>query len=216
MRTSRHLEKGCSPHFVGFVPFGFNKKRGWALENTIATPDQGASLVEVLIAVVIASIAIMTSSVIIASVGKNIKSTENVYDTQNSIDLNLSAIESAADRYTCSSSACTVASGSSVPAKNGYVDVTDATTWSNFVARCNQTTTVGGNDLITPLKLYIESDSSLNVPSSIFRQITVHGSDSAQGLSYVRHMTVQYRDGSATGTILRDVTIMPTIVAYCP
>ena len=180
----------------------------------------GISIIELLVAVVISSLAILVSSFIITSLGKNLRSTESIYDVQNAIDLNLSKIESAADRYTCAvdsgSLSCTVATNSAIPAKNGYVNVNDSTTWSSFKAKCNQTTTTGGNDLITPLKNLINADSSLDTPSNIFRQITVHGADSAQGLTYVRHMTIQYRSDSATGQILRDVTIMPTIVAYCP
>ena len=157
---------------------------------------------------------------IITSLGKNLRSTESVYDVQNAIDLNLSKIESAADRYTCAvasgSLSCTVAANSAIPAKDSYVNVNDSTTWSLFKAKCNQTSTTGGNDLITPLKNLINADSSLDTPSNVFREITVHGADSAQGLTYVRHMTIQYRADSATGQILRDVTIMPTIVAYCP
>lgn len=187
---------------------------------TISHEYAGISIVEVLIAIIISSFAVMVSASIIGSLGANLRSTENVYDTQNAIDQNLSAIESAADRYKCSlvSSAlsCTVTSGSSIPAKDAYIDVMNATAWPLFIARCNMTSTTGGADLISPLKSFIEGDSSLNVGGNAFRQITVHGADSAQGLTYVRHMTVQYREGSASGKILRDVTIMPTIVSYCP
>jgi len=184
------------------------------------TGETGISVIEVLVAVVISSFAILTSSIIIGSLGANIKSTESNYDTQNAIDLNLSRIESAADRYTCSFAnsvlTCTVSNGSAIPAKNGYIDVTDSSAWTAFKAKCNQTTTTGGNDLITPLKTFINGDTNLAVPTSVHREITVHGADSAQGLTFVRHMTIQYRAGSSTGQILRDVTIMPTITAYCP
>ena len=180
----------------------------------------GISIVELLVAVVISSFAILVSSFIIASLGKNLSSTESIYDVQNTIDLNLSKIESAADLYTCSAAngalTCTVAANSAIPSKDGYVNVNDSTTWTLFKAKCDQTSTTGANDLITPLKDFINNDSSLNTPSNVFRQITVHGADSAQGLTHVRHMTIQYRTDSATGQILRDVTIMPTIVAYCP
>jgi prepilin-type N-terminal cleavage/methylation domain-containing protein len=177
--------------------------------------QSGMSLVEVIMALTITAIAITVSSIIIASAGKNIRTTEGVYDTQNSIDQNISNIESFADRYTCSASNCNVSS--SIPAKTSYIDTTNSTAWNNFKAKCNETDTDpsdGQPDLLTELKAYIEAN--LTAPTAINRVITVHGSDSAQNLSYVRHMTIQYREGDASGKILRDVTIMPTIVSYCP
>ena len=177
--------------------------------------SQGMSLVEVLIAVTISMLAIMVSSVIVSSAGKNIKTTENVYDTQNLIDQNISNIESFADRYACGTSTCTVATN--IPAKTGYIDTTSATAWSNFKAKCNETDTDASDgqlDLLSELKTYIETN--LTAPADVYRAITVHGADSAQKLSFVRHMTIQYRQNDSAGKILRDITIMPTIASYCP
>jgi hypothetical protein len=188
----------------------------WLEKQT--TPDltaAGMSLVEILIAMTITMMAIMVSSIIISSAGKNIRTTEGVYDTQNFIDQNISSIESFADRYTCSSSSCTVSSG--IPAKSDYIDATNSTAWGNFKAKCNETDTDSSDgqlDLLSELKSYVEAN--LSSPANINRTITIHGSDSAQKLSFVRHMTIQYRQGDSAGKILRDVTIMPTIVSYCP
>ena len=170
---------------------------------------------EVLVAMVISMIAILTAAAIIAAVGKNVKSTETTYDTQNAIDQNISAIESAADRYVCGTSSCSVLSGGGIPTRLQYIDPSDTTAWNNFKNRCNQEDPSLEADLLYPLKDYIESTSSFGVPSGINRSITVHGND-AQDLTRIRHMTVQYRQGGANGKLLRDVTVMPTIVAYCP
>jgi hypothetical protein len=185
------------------------------LESRQAAFAQGASLVEALIAIFIVSFAVIVTSSIINSLASNIKSSEEIYDTQNIIDSNISKIESAADRYICGSTTCTVIAGSAIPAKNQYIDVLNSTAWVNFKTRCEKTSTTGGADLISPLISYIESSTDFALPTSISRQITAHGAE-VPGFARVRHLTVQYREGSASGNILRDVTIMPTIVAYCP
>jgi hypothetical protein len=55
-------------------------------------------------------------------------------------------------------------------------------------------------------------------PPGLFREISVNGSGSTTDIGFgrVKHFTVQYREGGATGPVLRNSTIIPTVVSYCP
>ena len=173
----------------------------------------GLTLVELLVSMVLISFAIVAASSLIGYGVLGLRKTESNYDTQNLIDRDLSAIESMADRYTCNGSTCTVQS--TIPAKTAYAVMSSSADWPGFVSLCEQTAlTSPPTDLISPLADYIESN--LPEPPGLHRDIQVNGSGDDVGIGRIKHMTVQYRLGNANGLMVRNSTIMPTVVAYCP
>ena len=173
----------------------------------------GLTLVELLVSLLLISFAIITASSLISYGVFGLRKTEDNYDTQNLIDRNISSIESMADRYTCDGGTCTVQA--SVPSKTGYINPNNSADWDDFKSRCEQTAlTTPPTDLISPLASYI--DTNLPSPAGLHRDIQVNGSGDDIGIGRIKHMTVQYRLGNANGLMIRNSTIIPTIVSYCP
>lgn len=172
---------------------------------------QGLTLVELLVSLVIITIAIGGVGTIINLGVSGTRKSEYNYDLQNSIDRNLSQIESYSDRYVYTSSGGSILSGT--PTKSSYVLVNDSDNWTDFSSRCQQTTV--GNDIVSPLVALI--NAQISVPSGLYRELSVHGAGSAdEGLGRVKHFTVVYRLGDANGLVVRNSTIIPTVVSYCP
>lgn len=177
-------------------------------------PDRGVSIVEILVSFAVISVAIVGAATLLNNGVFGLRKTESNYSTQNLIDRNLSEIESASDRYICSTTTCTVSSG--IPLRSDYVNPNDSAVWDAFEARCYEQDFADGDDLLSPLVSHI--NSNISVPSGLFREIQINGSGSTSdvGFGRIKHFTVQYREGSSTGPVLRNSTIIPTIVSYCP
>jgi prepilin-type N-terminal cleavage/methylation domain-containing protein len=171
---------------------------------------QGYSIIELLIAIVIVSITVLAAGSLIIFAITNIKKSNQEYSVQNAVDKDLSAIEGLADRYYCDSSgACAISA--TTPSKTDYASIiASSADISQLSLRCNQRVS-SSNDLVTPLKSLIEEQ--LIVPNYIVRTIAPHGADSGNALSKVRHLNIQY---SYNGVVIRDMTVTPTIAAYCP
>ena len=181
--------------------------------NFYAVGGNGMTLVELLVSLLLISFAIIAASSLISYGVFGLRKTESNYDIQNLIDRNLSSIESMADRYTCASGTCTVQT--TVPAKTDYIDPTNATNWNTFSDLCEATSlTSPPTDLISPLASYIETN--LATPPGLYRAIQVNGSGDDQGIGRIKHMTIQFRLDNANGIMVRNSTIIPTIVSYCP
>jgi prepilin-type N-terminal cleavage/methylation domain-containing protein len=190
--------------------------------------SSGLTLIELLVSLLIISFSIVAASSLIGFGAIGLKGSDSNYETQNLIDQNLSLIESAADRYVCnyanSNKPCVVLD--SLPAKGGYVNPNSLTYWPPFKRRCEQKDYPNSDpflleDLITPLVNAISDPTPTNPafipsPPGIYRGFTVHGSGSTLGIGRIKHFTVTYRKADSTGVILRDATIVPTIVSYCP
>jgi prepilin-type N-terminal cleavage/methylation domain-containing protein len=176
--------------------------------------DSGLTLVELLVSLALVSTAIFGAITLLNNGVFGLRKSESNYTTQNLIDRNLSEIESASDRYVCSTTTCTVSNG--IPAKSDYVNSNDSAVWNAFAARCVEQNFSAGQDLMSPLVNYI--DLNISVPTGLFREIQINGSGSTAvvGVSRIKHFTVQYRVSSASGAVLRNSTIVPTIVSYCP
>ena len=173
----------------------------------------GLTLIELLVSLLLISFAIVTASSLISYGVFGLRKTEDNYDTQNLIDRNISSIESMADRYACIGGTCTVQP--SVPSKTGYINPSNSADWDDFKSRCQQTVlTTPPADLISPLASYI--DKNLPPPTGLHRDIQVNGSGDDIGIGRIKHMTVQYRLDNANGLMIRNSTIIPTIVSYCP
>jgi len=175
---------------------------------------RGLSVVELLVSIVIISVAITGVISILNNGIFGLRKSESNYNTQNLIDRNLSQIESAADQYVCATISCTVLSA--IPAKSAYVDPSNTAAWNSFASRCTTNNSTSGDDLISPLAAWIEEN--IADPPGLFREISVNGSGSTTDIGFgrVKHLTVQYREGGATGPVLRNSTIIPTVVSYCP
>jgi hypothetical protein len=191
--------------------------------------QQALSLPELLVASLIIISAIVGAYALVDLGFIGLKRSESNYDLQNLIDRDISKIEYMADRYTCTQVGCEIKT--TLPAKNEYITfagatvlsdgsiLSDGSALSTFNSRCVQTDSPdinGQEDLVTPLANYIEQ--GIPVPPGLFRVIQVHGSGSASnvGIGRIKHLTVQYRKGSQSGVTLRNTTIIPTIVSYCP
>lgn len=174
----------------------------------------GLSIVELLVAIVLISVAVSGAVSLLNSGIFGLRRTESNYSIQNLIDRNLSQIESAADRYVCTTTTCTVSS--TIPSKSDYVNPNDASVWSAFTARCLQNDFSGEEDLLSPLVEYI--NDNIPVPPGLGREIQINGSGSTSdvGFGRIKHFTVNFREGSSTGNVLRNSTIVPTLVSYCP
>ena len=174
----------------------------------------GLSIVELLVALVLISIAVSGAVSLLNNGIFGLRRTESNYSIQNLIDRNLSQIESAADRYVCTSTTCTVSSF--IPAKSGYVNPNDPSVWSTFAARCLQNDFSTEEDLLSPLVKYI--NDNIPVPPGLGREIQINGSGSTSdvGFGRIKHFTVNFREGGSTGVVLRNSSIVPTIVSYCP
>jgi type II secretory pathway pseudopilin PulG len=189
----------------------------------IQSNAQGLTLVELLVSLLLISFAIVAAASIISYGVFGLRKTESNYDTQNLIDRDLSTIEDLADRYTCIDIPCTVVTflpkstdqTASPDLTKVYVDPSNTTEWAAFSALCEQTTVTNpATDLISPLAEYIEQN--LPNPSGVVRDIKVSGAGSDVGIGRIKHFTVQYRLGSSTGPLVRNSTVIPTIVSYCP
>ena len=176
--------------------------------------DFGISIVELLVSFVVISIAILGAVSLLNNGVFGLRRSEANYGTQNLIDRNLSQIESASDRYICATVLCTVSNG--IPSKSDYVNPNDSTVWDAFVARCDEQDFTDGDDLMSPLVSHI--NSNISVPSGLFREIQINGSGSTSdvGFGRIKHFTVQYRERDSSGPVLRNSTIVPTVVSYCP
>jgi type II secretory pathway pseudopilin PulG len=199
----------CAPH-LGFAHAKLRQVHKPSIH-------EGLTIVELLVAMIIMSLAILGATSIVNIGLKGLKSSETNYDVQNLIDRNMSEIESISDRYVCTSTVCSVMSAT--PNKDAYVDPTNSASWSSFEARCKQDDfpdTNGSEDLISPLADYI--DTNVPEPTGVYREIQVHGggTSGSTGIGRIKHMTVQYRNQNSSGLVLRNSTIIPTIVAYCP
>lgn len=179
--------------------------------NKLNRSAVGLTLVELLVSLVIMAIAISVASSIVNAGLFGLKRTEEGYDIQNLIDRDLSQIESYADRYVFVGSDGSIAS--STPAKDGYILANDSSSWQSFSSRCKET--VIGNDIITPLIDLI--DANIPAPSGLLRDLQANGSGSADaGIGRIKHLTAVYRKDDADGLVLRNSTIIPTIISYCP
>ena len=183
----------------------------WTGSNT---PDRGVSIVEILVSFAVISVAIVGAATLLNNGVFGLRKSETNYSTQNLIDRNLSEIESASDRYICSTTTCTVSSG--IPLRSDYVNPNDSAVWDAFAARCYEQDFADGDDLMSPLVSHI--NSNIPVPSGLFREIQINGSGSTSdvGFGRIKHFTVQYRESSSNGAVLRNSTIVPTIISYCP
>jgi type II secretory pathway pseudopilin PulG len=175
-----------------------------------ARDNKGYSIIELLVAVLIVFVTVITAGSLVVLVLTNIKKSNQEYSVQNAVDKDLSTIEGYADRYYCDSSgSCAIFP--TTPNKTDYTSIiTSSADIDKLSERCNKRVS-SNDDLVTPLKTLIESQ--LPIPNYVVRTIAPHGADSANALSKVRHLNIQY---SYNGVVIRDMTVTPSITAYCP
>jgi hypothetical protein len=188
-------------------------------QNIMGDGSSGLTLIELLVTLLLISFTIIVSASLVSFGVIGLRGSDSNYELQNAVDRNLSLLEGIADRYVCNTSAgCTVAS--SVPDKRDYVAPNNITLWADFSRRCQQKDYPDINaqqDLISPLVNYINNPANnVPTPTGIYREVTVHGTGSAIGFGRIKHFTVSYRKGDPNGTVLRNSTIIPTVVSYCP
>lgn len=206
-----------------FLFFWLNKRHlslvAKANRKILNPGSSGLTLIELLVSLLLISFTIIVSASLVSFGVIGLRGSDSNYELQNAVDRNLSLLEGIADRYVCNTSAgCTVAS--SVPDKRDYVVPNNITLWADFSRRCKQKDypdTNSQQDLISPLVNYINNPANnVPVPSGVYRQVTVHGTGSSIGFGRIKHFTVAYRKGNSSGIVLRNSTIIPTVVSYCP
>lgn len=186
----------------------------WLEGSKAISHRKGLTIVELLVSFALISIAILGAGSLLNNGVFGLRRSESNYNVQNLIDRNLSQIESASDRYICASASCSVSS--STPAKSDYVNPNDAAIWNAFSARCMESSFATGDDLMSPLVNHV--NSNISSPAGIYREVQINGSGSTSdvGFGRIKHFTVLYREGNASGAVLRNSTIIPTVISYCP
>lgn len=179
--------------------------------------SSGFNLVEILIASVILLISLVGAVEISGRSGMLGFLAGQRYEREAAIDEDLAIIQRMNDRFTCVSGICRV-----LPDDEGDMDkndyfpnpigtdadgdgVADAqeSAVENVQNRCRHT---GGLDLVTPLKTLLDA---LPQPAGLRRTITV---DQPTG---AHRYTVTYTD-TATNEVMRQMSLVPTAVAWCP
>lgn len=185
--------------------------------TTAGNASSGFNLVEILIASVILLISLVGAVEISGRSGMIGFLAGQRYEREAAIDEDLATIQRMNDRFTCVSGICRV-----LPDDEGDMDKNDyfpnpigtdadgdgvaaaqESAVENVQNRCRHT---GGLDLATPLKTLLDA---LPQPTGLRRTITV---DQPTG---AHRYTVTYTD-TATNEVMRQMSLVPTAVAWCP
>ena len=193
--------------------------------RTTSRLTAGFNLVEVLIASVILLMSLVGAVQISGRSGVIGILAAQRYEKEAAIDEDLARIQRMNDRFTCVSGSCgVVADGEGDMDKNDYFPdptgtdtdgdgVADAqeSAVENFQNRCRYAI---GLDLATPLKTLLDA---LPQPAGLQRAVTVDVPPRANvnNPAGAHRYTVTYTD-TATNEVLRQMSLVPTAVAWCP
>lgn len=191
-------------------PFGIAQEpglQGWPYHRRMATEQQGFSLVENLMGILVLTVTVMAAAAIFAGTSQQFRSSSSINELQSIVETDLAYLREANERLTCASGSCSLASSNTnkdsyFPAVNASGALTSAqqTNLNYFISLCTNTTADGGfakqlNDLLaTP---------NSRIARTMTREATAH------------RYTVTYTDAS-TSRFLRQITLVPTTVAWCP
>ena len=177
---------------------------------------RGFSLIEMIQAAAILLMVAGAAATVVIRTGSMTRATQQRYAMEAAVDGDVAVIQQLNDRYACANAAgtCTVATGqvdrngyfpprSGVDAnRNNLDDGTEA-----FELKCLSPTT-----LVSPLVAVINALPDLNGLSRSAAVDAVPSSGTA--LAYHRY-TVTYT-ATASGEVMRQLTLTPTTVAWCP
>lgn len=176
--------------------------------------DAGASLVEVLVGIVIISIASIGTLALINYSSSQVRRSGDIQQLNALIESDLSAVRTSNDRLVCNNGTCTISATD--PSKTGYFPAVAASTSVTpaeqanidfFERRCGYRTAAGAfstsEGFATALAGLLPA-----VDDRLVRTVT----PAQSGHRY----TVRYTRAGGDSTILRQVTLVPATVAWCP
>ncbi len=179
-----------------------------------AQQARGFSLIEMVQAAAILLMVAGAAATVVIRTGSMTRATQVRYALEAAVDADVAVVQQLNDRYTCASGTCAVAS--SQPDRSGYFpsrtgvdadsnNLDDGT--QAFELKCLSPT-----ELVNPL---VSAINALPQPSGLNRTAeadTVPSSGTA--LAYHRY-TVTYT-ATEGGEVMRQLTLTPTTVAWCP
>ncbi len=181
-----------------------------------ATQASGFSLIEMIQAAAILLMVAGAAATVVIRTSSITRATQLRYALEATVDADVAVIQQLNDRYACANAAgtCAVASGqvdrnSYFPPRSGVDDdhnnLDDGT--QAFELKCLSPTA-----LVSPLVAVI---NALPNPNGLTRSAAVDSvPSSGTALAYHRY-TVTYT-ATASGEVMRQLTLTPTTVAWCP
>jgi prepilin-type N-terminal cleavage/methylation domain-containing protein len=184
----------------------------------------GFSLVELLVASVIMTIAVVGSVTLTQRSGATSSAASARYQQQSLVDADVARIRRLNDRFTCFSGTCTSA-GTTDPGKNDYFptpvgaapNIINSTAGDNFEALCRSTvliTQLVADIGTTPPSALTSAGVTYTIDTSNQGEQPL-GSSPPNLQSNLHRYTVTYTS-AASGEVLRRVTFVPTTVSWCP
>lgn len=196
---------------------GRQSKHPWAQSRCCGQqPDAGLTLLEVIVAVLILSIVSIGTAGLISNSSRQLTRSGDINQLNALIEADLTAVRTANDRLVCNNGSCVI-SGSD-PTKTSYFPTVANPTPGNtttaeraninfFERRCGYRASDGSFSLNEGLATAL-SGLLPAADARLVRTITPQTS----GHRYV----VRYTRTGGDNTILRQVTLVPATVAWCP
>jgi prepilin-type N-terminal cleavage/methylation domain-containing protein len=189
-----------------------------ALASQVAPAQQtrGFSLIEMIQAAAILLMVAGAAATVVIRTGSITRATQERYALEAAVDADVAVIQQLNDRYTCANVTATCAVASGQVDRNGFFplrtgvdadrnNLDDGT--QAFELKCLSPST-----LVNPLVAVI---NALPNPNGLTRSAAVDTvPSSGTALAYHRY-TVTYT-ATASGEMMRQLTLTPTTVAWCP
>jgi prepilin-type N-terminal cleavage/methylation domain-containing protein len=181
-----------------------------------ASRARGFSLIEMIQAAAILLMVAGAAATVVIRTGSMTRATQERYAREAAVDAEVAVIQKLNDRYTCANATATCAVATTQVDRNGYFpprsgvdadrnNLDDGT--QAFELKCLSPTA-----LVAPL---VDVINALPDPNDLHRSAEVDTvPSSGTALAYHRY-TVTYK-ANASGEVMRQLTLTPTTVAWCP
>lgn len=180
----------------------------------------GFTLVEVLIGILILSVVSIGSVVAINVSTRNLTRSSEINELNALIEADLAAVREANDRFVCNNGTCSI-SNADLTRDQYFPAIADSTSLTNtelenvrfFKRRCGSLSDAGTFDATESLGVAIVAalNDAAQLPAPdprIQREIATVGNSHRFRVSYI--------SSEDDATILRQVTLLPSTVAWCP
>lgn len=179
-----------------------------------AGAEAGFSLVELLISTVLFAIVTTGSLRMFTISTRQANLTRQMQEEEFAIRLDLATIQALNDRFTCASGSCQIDNQDAPPGQSEYYPST-AAAQTNFATLCSTgaLTVVPSSSYGTGLISLISSNAT--AAATAMQRLGISRSLSADTTSPTAHRYTVTWTGS-DGTVLRQISLVPTTAAWCP